>query len=81
MQSPNVPVALRGCEALGLKVDLDKTTYYLSRASLIPSDERPGMALWRDHLFAFMSRNSARPAAFFNLPAEDVIELGIQVEL
>jgi KUP system potassium uptake protein len=81
MQSPNIPVALRGCESLGLKVDLDTTTYYLSRASLIPSDERPGMALWRDHLFAFMSRNSARPAAFFNLPAEDVIELGIQVEI
>ncbi|HET8610129.1 MAG TPA: potassium transporter Kup [Burkholderiales bacterium] len=81
MQSPNVPVALRGCESLGLNVDLDTTTYYLSRASLIPSDERPGMALWRDHLFAFMSRNSARPAAFFNLPAEDVIELGIQVEI
>jgi KUP system potassium uptake protein len=81
MQSPNIPVALRECEARGLKIDLDTTTYYLSRASLIPSDERPGMALWRDHLFAFMSRNSAWPTAFYRLPPENVIELGIQVEL
>lgn len=81
MQSPNVPVALRACEALGLKIDLDTTTYYLSRASLIPSDERPGMTLWRDRLFAFMSRNSAWPTAFYKLPPENVIELGIQVEL
>ncbi|ABI58798.1 potassium transporter Kup [Nitrosomonas eutropha] len=81
MQSPNVPVALRACETLGLKIDLDTTTYYLSRASLIPTDERPGMALWRDRLFAFMSRNSAWPTAFYHLPPEHVIELGIQVEL
>lgn len=82
MQSPNVPVALRACgEVLGLKIDLDTATYYLSRASLIPSDERPGMALWRDRLFAFMSRNSAWPTAFYKLPPENVIELGIQVEL
>lgn len=81
MQSPNIPVALRECEALGLKINFDDLTYYLTRASLIPSDERPGMALWRDHLFAFMSRNSAWPTAFYHLPPENVIELGIQVEL
>jgi KUP system potassium uptake protein len=81
MQSPNIPVALRECEALGLKIDLNDTTYYVSRASLIPSDEHSGMALWRDHLFAFMSRNSAWPTAFYHLPPECVIELGIQVEL
>jgi len=81
MQSPNVPVALRACEALGLKIDLDTTTYYLSRTSLIPTDERHGMALWRDRLFAFMSRNSAWPTAFYHLPPEHVIELSIQVEL
>jgi KUP system potassium uptake protein len=81
MQSPNVPVALRECEAFGLQIDLDTVTYYLGRTSLIPTDERPGMALWRDRLFAFMSRNSARPTVFYKLPADNVVELGIQVEI
>jgi KUP system potassium uptake protein len=81
MQSPNIPVALRECEALGLKIDFNDTTYYVVRALLIPSDKHSGMSLWRKHLFAFMSRNSAWPTVFYYLPPEHVIELGIQVEL
>ncbi len=81
MQSPNVPVALRLCERLGLNVDMEQVTYYVGRENLIPSDEIPGMSLWREGLFAFMSRNAARATQFFNIPAERVVELGLQVKL
>jgi KUP system potassium uptake protein len=81
MQSPNVPVALRECERYGLNVDLDKTTYYLGWETLIPSREIPGMPFWRKALFAFMSRNAARATAFYVIPPERVIEIGIHVEL
>jgi KUP system potassium uptake protein len=81
MQSPHVPVALRGCESFGLKVDLDTTTYYLARETLIPSPERPGMMLWREKLFSFMTRNALPATDFFRIPPERVVELGIRIEI
>ncbi|MGA2333652.1 MAG: potassium transporter Kup [Syntrophales bacterium] len=81
MQSPNVPAALRGCESCGLKVDTDSTTYYLARETLIPSLKRPGMTLWREKLFSFMTRNALPETDFFRIPPERVVELGIQIEL
>jgi len=81
MQTPNIPVALRLCNSLGLALDLDHVTYYIGRATLIPSDKVPGMALWRDRLFAFLSRNAMRATDFYRLPPEDVVELGFHVEI
>ncbi len=46
--------------------------YFISRQTLIPS--RPGMALWRDHLFAAMVRNAETPMTFFRLPVHRVVE-------
>ena len=40
-----------------------------------------GMARWRERLFAFLSRNAQPATAFFELPANRVVELGLQVEL
>ena len=81
MQSPNVPVALRQCEPFGLTVDLEHTTYYLARETIISTPQQSGMMRWQEKLFAFMSRNSLRATAFFNIPAEQVVELGQQVEI
>ncbi len=81
MQSPNVPVALRQCEALGLRVDPDSATFYIGRERLIPSPKVPGMMLWRERLFAFLWHNSLDATAFYNIPAERVEELGMQVEI
>ncbi|MGZ3578547.1 MAG: KUP/HAK/KT family potassium transporter, partial [Syntrophales bacterium] len=81
MQSPNVPAALRGCESCGLEVDPDSTTFYLTRETLIPSLKRPGMMLWREKLFSFMTRNALPATDFFRIPPDRVVELGIQIEL
>jgi len=81
MQSPNVPAALRGCESCGLKVNPDSTTFYLARETLIPSLKYPGMMLWREKLFSFMTRNALPATDFFRIPPERVVELGIQIEL
>jgi KUP system potassium uptake protein len=80
MQTPNVPVALRLCESLGLMVDLDTTTFYLGRVTLLPRRDF-GLPLWQDHVFDFLSRNAARATAFYHLPPERVVEIGIQVEI
>jgi KUP system potassium uptake protein len=81
MQSPNVPVALRECESFGLHVNLDTTTFYLARETLIPSLKRPGMMLWREKLFSFMTRNALPATDFFRIPPERVVELGIRTEI
>ncbi len=81
MQSPHVPVALRQCEQFGLLIDTDTVTYYMERETLIPMRKRPGMMLWREKLFSFMARNALRATAFFSIPPEQVVEIGIQVEI
>lgn len=81
MQTPHVPLALAQSGALGLDIDLENATYYLGRATLIPSDTLPGMALWRDYLFAYMAHNATRATDFYRLPPEDVVELGFHVEI
>lgn len=80
METPDIREILRACRANALDLDIDSTTFYLGRETLIPS-KRPGMAIWREHLFAFMSRNSERATAYFNIPVTQVVEIGIQVEL
>ena len=81
MQQPNVPVALRLCERFGLDIDLERLTYYVGRETLIPTVEVEGMQLWREYLFAFLSRNALRATAFYGLPPDDVVELGFEIEI
>jgi KUP system potassium uptake protein len=81
MQSPNVPVALRGCEAFGLKMNLEATTFYIARETLVPTLRRRGMVLWREKLFSFMTRNALPATDFFRIPPERVVELGTRIEI
>jgi KUP system potassium uptake protein len=81
MEDPDVPAALARAHAQqGLVLDEGDTTYFLGRETLIAT-KTPGMALWRERLFVLMARNAVRATAFFRLPPERVVELGVQVEL
>ncbi len=80
MQQPNVPRILVRCEKKGLIVNSSDTTYYLGRQTLLTTG-RSAMARWRKVLFSFLARNSRPPTAFFNLPPNRVVELGLQIEL
>lgn len=81
MQNPNIPVAVRLCEHFGIDVNMDETTFYVGRATIIPTEEVPGMMLWREKLFAFMSRNAIQPTSYYKVPPDRVIELGLRVEI
>jgi KUP system potassium uptake protein len=80
MEDPNVPEALAQARDQGLPLDADDLTYFLGRETIIVS-RRKGMAIWREHLFVLMARNAVRATAFFRLPPERVVELGVQVEM
>ena len=79
-EEPDVPRVLQQCQKLGLPFDMMDTTFFLSRENIVAS-ERAGMALWRDKLFAFLSRNAMPATAFFRIPGNRLVELGTQVEI
>ncbi len=63
-----------------MSFDFQDVVYFLGRETLLVTAAR-GMAIWREKLFVLMSRNAGRATAYFRLPTERVIELGVQVEL
>jgi KUP system potassium uptake protein len=80
MEKPAVPAILEQCAAHGLPLKLEETTFFLSRETIL-STKLPGMSQWRERLFAFLSRNAQSATTFFGLPANRVVELGMQVEM
>jgi KUP system potassium uptake protein len=41
----------------------------------------PVMSRWRSNLFIFMSRNAMDAASFFGIPPDQIIEVGVQLQL
>jgi KUP system potassium uptake protein len=80
MEDPDIPDALMYVRDAGVPIDPDDVTFFLGRETIVVTDH-PGMAKWREHLFVLMARNAVRATAFFKLPPERVVELGVQVEM
>lgn len=80
LEETDVPAALKNLELCGAPFEMMKTSFFLSRQTLIASS-KPGMAIWREKLFAWMLRNAASAMEFFRLPTNRVVELGSQVEI
>jgi KUP system potassium uptake protein len=80
MEDPSVPEIMEACEARGLQFEPERTTFFLSRETIIAAS-MPGMFMWRERLFAIMSRNAQSATAFFRIPPNRVVELGMQVEI
>ncbi len=80
MEEPDVPAALGRVTACGPSIKMMDTSFFLARQTLLAS-ARPGMAIWREKLFAWMLQNSESAMEFFRLPTNRVVELGSQVEI
>ena len=81
MEEPHIPRALEAAAEHGLMpLDPNDTTYFLGRETIIAT-RRPGLAPWRERLFAFLARNATTATAYFGIPPERVVELGEQVEI
>jgi KUP system potassium uptake protein len=80
IEEPDVPLALSLCHLKELDFSPMRTTYFLSRETVIPT-KRIGMARWRETLFAFLLKNANSNLKYFKLPLNRVIELGTQVEM
>jgi KUP system potassium uptake protein len=80
MQTPNVPSVMEACRKSGVHDELNSTSHYLGRETLL-TNGKAKMARWRKALFAFVSRNARPATAYFGLPPNRVVELGMQVDL
>jgi KUP system potassium uptake protein len=77
---PNIPEELEGLQVGNFVIDASKVTYFIGKENLFAT-EIPGMAIWREKLFAFQSANSQDATTYFQLPKNRVMEIGIQIEL
>lgn len=80
MQTPNIFEILDSAKKQGFEYQFEDITFFLGRETILPS-HNPGMAIWRERVFAFMLRNAQRATAFFQIPPDQVIEVGMQVEI
>ena len=80
MQSPAIGQIIADCRPSGLTIELFGTTFFVGH-EVIVSTPKPGMARWREMLFAFLSRNAGTPTNFFGIPPNQVVEFGLQVEM
>jgi len=79
MEKAAIEEILAGCRELGLDLSPKACTFVLSRETLVRTPAK-GMAMWRKRLFVLMSRNAQSATAFFGLPANRVVEMGMQIE-
>jgi KUP system potassium uptake protein len=80
MQTPDIPFALELCGSQVLPFDMMTTSFFISRALIVPSPN-PGMMDWRERLFIALSKNAMNAADFFKIPANRVVEMGTRIEI
>ena len=80
METPTVPGTLKGLDLPDGPFDPTRASYFLGKESLVLSRHSPRV-YWRRRLFTLLARNAQSAAAFFGLPPNRVVELGVQVEL
>ncbi len=81
MQEVDVPRDLSTITTCGEPFNMMSTSFFLGRQKLIASKKRPGMAVWREKLFAWMLKSSESAMEFFKLPTNRVVELGSQLQI
>ena len=80
IETPKMRHIFEACRAMGIDLHVEESTFVLGRETILAS-KLPGMAIWREKLFAVMSKNAQRATGFFKIPPNQVIEVGIQVEI
>ena len=79
-QTPDVPAALESARAYGLAIDLDTTTFFIRRETLVPA-RASALPLWQTRLFIKLYASALEAAQFYRLPPGRVVELGSQTEI
>jgi len=81
MERPNIPDLLTTSKSLGCTVDVADITYYVGHETVIARDDGQGLPAWQERIFAVMERNAVHVSDFFNLPNDQVVEIGRQIAI
>jgi KUP system potassium uptake protein len=79
-ENPDIPTMLQDCSLQFMHFEMMETSFFVNRETLIATPGG-GMAIWREHLFVWMSHLAAKASDYFRIPANRVVELGSQVEI
>lgn len=80
LEKPNIPEVLNRIKEENEIFDPYKVSYILSKENIFAT-KKPGMALWREKLFAIQAKNELAATKYFELPKDRVVEIGTQVEI
>ena len=80
MDGPHILRALERCRAHALPVDLAATSYFVARETLIPSP-RPELTPLEERLFMLLTASNLSATTYFRIPPDQVVELGLQLEI
>ena len=80
-EQPNIPAMLTDCKLQSMEFDMMETSFFINRETLIATPNNGGMAMWREHLFVWMSHLAGKASDYFRIPTNRVVELGTQVEI
>lgn len=81
MDEVDIPQELAGLTDIGERFNIMTTSFFLGRQKFIVSKDHAGMAVWREHLFAWMMKSSESAMEYFKLPVNRVVELGSQMHI
>jgi KUP system potassium uptake protein len=81
MDRPDIAHALELCGPLGLQLEPLQISYFLSRQKIVPTRGSSAFARWQEVLFSALARNASSVTDFFNIPPNQVVELGSRIEL
>jgi KUP system potassium uptake protein len=81
MERPDIPGILQECQARGVDIDLDDVTYYVGSETIVPREDGKGIPRWQQVLFAAMGRNAERISDYLQLPSDQVVEIGREIEI
>ena len=79
-ETPDVPLALEAARAFGLALDVETTTFFIGRETLVPA-EHPALGQWRTWLYMRLASSALSPVRFYHLPPNRVVELGTQISI
>jgi KUP system potassium uptake protein len=81
MERPDIPRLLGQLQERGCTIDLADVTYFVGHETVTRREDGKGLPRWQEAVFAFMERNAAHLTDFFNLPSEQVVEIGRQISI
>jgi KUP system potassium uptake protein len=81
MERPDIPRLLAQLKERGCTIDLADVTYFVGHETVTRRQDGRGLPRWQEELFAFMERNASHVTDYFNLPGDQVVEIGRQIAI